>query len=576
MTQNPGRAVATLLLPGLTGFFSLYPTSTASACTPSLLRLRHTPCRSSPVLPPPTSPNTPVAPGIIMAEFVNPKIENNASGWGPSVVTDDQIDVPFVSFTKSHRVFRASDWITGSRPRFEPNQRMTNATVVNSAFFFAPQEDESTFNVVPSSRPQPNTRPSNRGGRNNLQRGNNQSRGNRPTGGRGGRSGRGRGGRLGSFGDRSHRTREPAIPVDDSFRPVTTFEFSQLAGLEMEIPEVTEITSAGTIKQYVSAQDGVTTKKAKALRNVDVDIPNVMASSDAIIKELAASTKHKVFTTSSVLALLMSTPRSVYSWDLVIRRQGGKIFIDKRDGSAADFYTVCESADMSLEDREGVNSPASLSMEATRLNASFPQLSVTDKAVETFDRPYPFHLDDPTTSAGLLYRSVPLGNYSMVVRSDVDAFVPTSSGKSLINIRALNETEGRGSINWRSRLDAQRGAVMAVELKFNAHKLARWASEAHLAGSDLLKIGFVSRTAPRDPSRHTLLGTLSISPESLASQVNLKLENSWAIVKAVCDAVMAQPDGEYLLMREPNKPALGLYTFPEDYFVADEESDEEF
>lgn len=46
-----------------------------------------------------------------------------------------------------------------------------------------------------------------------------------------------------------------------------------------------------------------------------------------------------------------------------------------------------------------------------------------------------------------------------------------------------------GNVDWRQKLDTQRGAVLANELKNNACKLAKWTVQALLAGSDTLKFG---------------------------------------------------------------------------------------
>ena len=48
-----------------------------------------------------------------------------------------------------------------------------------------------------------------------------------------------------------------------------------------------------------------------------------------------------------------------------------------------------------------------------------------------------------------------------------------------------------GGVDWRAKLDNQRGAVLATELKNNSCKLAKWTGCAMLAGSDQLKFGWV-------------------------------------------------------------------------------------
>jgi len=46
-------------------------------------------------------------------------------------------------------------------------------------------------------------------------------------------------------------------------------------------------------------------------------------------------------------------------------------------------------------------------------------------------------------------------------------------------------------VDWRAKLDTQRGAVLATELKNNSCKIAKWTASAMLAGSDIVKFGCV-------------------------------------------------------------------------------------
>ena len=46
-------------------------------------------------------------------------------------------------------------------------------------------------------------------------------------------------------------------------------------------------------------------------------------------------------------------------------------------------------------------------------------------------------------------------------------------------------------MDWRAKLDTQRGAVLATELKNNSCKIAKWTASSQLAGSDIVKFGYV-------------------------------------------------------------------------------------
>ena len=68
-------------------------------------------------------------------------------------------------------------------------------------------------------------------------------------------------------------------------------------------------------------------------------------------------------------------------------------------------------------------------------------------------------------------------NIKLIARTEHDAVVGTSEKDlSFMNIKALNEWDSRysGNIDWRQKLDVQRGAVLANELKHNSCKLSRY------------------------------------------------------------------------------------------------------
>lgn len=80
----------------------------------------------------------------------------------------------------------------------------------------------------------------------------------------------------------------------------------------------------------------------------------------------------------------------------------------------------------------------------------------------------------------------------MVARCEVDAIKKGGENSDVENIqitvKALNEFDVRIT-EWRQKIDAQRGSVLATELKNNASKLAKWTAQSLLAGNHLLKIG---------------------------------------------------------------------------------------
>lgn len=222
----------------------------------------------------------------------------------------------------------------------------------------------------------------------------------------------------------------------------------------------------------------------------------------------------------------MCAPRSVYPWDIVIVREGDKLFFDKRDGGPFDTVTVNENAadppqdptptnpnntneKSTVAETPAINTATSLSLEATYINQNFGFQTVIENPPPPpvdFPKPNPFYGPDetePLASCGYRYRVFDLGvtedeDVKICVRTEVDAYTAGQGnpllGQGLVTIRSLNEFDSRatgagGAPDWRAKLDSQRGAVVATEMKNNSCKLAKWTVQSILAGADLMKIG---------------------------------------------------------------------------------------
>lgn len=59
------------------------------------------------------------------------------------------------------------------------------------------------------------------------------------------------------------------------------------------------------------------------------------------------------------------------------------------------------------------------------------------------------------------------------------------------NVIAFSFTGGMPGavVDWRQRLESQRGAVFATELRNNSNKLSKWTAAALLSGVDMIKLG---------------------------------------------------------------------------------------
>jgi translation initiation factor 3 subunit D len=393
-------------------------------------------------------------------------------------------------------------------------------------------EEEATFSVVDNSRTSARGRGFGRGGgtvfRGRGQRGGPAQRGGRGTfqrvgGGRGqpydnnrGGRGGGRGGRrFGWRDDKPQRNRDASVQVKPDWTVLEEIDFVRLSKLNLETGEGEDLDNYGFLYYYDRSYDkqpGAPTSQRK-LNVLERAAYNVTTSSDPIIQELAEKDEATIFATDSILSMLMCATKSVYSWDMVITRRGNQVFIDKRDGSNLDMVTVNENAtDAPLEISEGnkdsMNSPSALMLEATHINNVFPLQVVNESQKISMPNEHPFYNGevetDPPASKSYKYRRFDLSlerdeePLHLVVRTELDAVVKNNiNGEDqYLTIKALNEFDNKaqgsgGALDWRTKLASQRGAVLATEMKNNSCKLARWAVQSILAKADTMKLGFV-------------------------------------------------------------------------------------
>ncbi|CEL04494.1 Putative Eukaryotic translation initiation factor 3 subunit D [Aspergillus calidoustus] len=558
--------------------------------------------------------------------------------WGPATSSDNMLEgVPYAPFSKGDKLGRMADWTADSKDRdrggrqaFNRNYRDQQVYGAGASSLFAVQvaEDESSFSVVDNTRTSAK-RTFGRGG-GTVFRGRGQRGGPGQRGGRAGfqRVGAGRGGQGGDryydnrgargnrgrrFGwkdyDKPQRTREPSVTIRPDWSLLEEVDFNRLSKLNLQAPEGEDVDTYGFLYYYDRSYDKAPVKNAeRRLQSLDRAAYNVTTSQDPVIQELAEKNAATIFATSDILSMLMCAPRSVYSWDIVIVHQGNKIFFDKREGTSLDLVTVNENAaDAPMEiaessgKQDSINTPSALAMEATFINHNFALQTVveSDTAKVELTHPNPFYNADeetePLASKGYKYRRFDLSLESdeepldLIVRTEVDALVknPVNGEDQQLIVKALNEFDSKaqgsgGSLDWRSKLYSQRGAVVATEMKNNSCKLARWTTQAILAKADGMKLGFVSRANPRSAAGHVVLGVAGYKPKEFAAQMNLNLGNGWGIVRTIVDRIRALDANEdedkvtkYILVKDPNRSVLRLYTVPANTFEEDDEVAEE-
>uniref|UniRef100_A0A1I8GFL3 Eukaryotic translation initiation factor 3 subunit D n=1 Tax=Macrostomum lignano TaxID=282301 RepID=A0A1I8GFL3_9PLAT len=547
----------------------------------------------------------------VLPKFGLLEVNDNPKGWGPYTLPERYRDMPYQPFSKDQRIGKVADW-TGNIYQDKRYQNRYMSHLANSGgtqYTYYHEEDESSFVLVDTQKTQPRLNP-----RQRFQRINNAQRQRRE---------RQRFSMAGATGLANQQlskaqlrmkqqyqkkwlkqtrqnqeyqrrpqravNRESSVQVQESWKVLEELDFVRLSKLSVPLNIVTsgeDLYACGEMEYYDKTYDRVSTKSERKLQRVNRVIHTVTTTLDPVIRKLAKERKGNVFVTDSILATLMCCTRSHYSWDIVVQKLGDTLFFDKREGSDFDLLTVHETAaDQTLDDSaNGLNSAKNLALEATFINHNFSQqvLRNGDKKF-SFDNKNPFVEDEEeeaeVASVGYRYRSWNLGGdkLNLVVRCEHDAVTQGPNEEvQFINIKALNEFDPRvpGAVDWRSKMDSQRGAVLAAELKNNAFKLAKWTVCSLLAGSDQLKLGYVSRVNPKDSSKHVILGTQQFKPNEFASQINLSMENCWGIFKCLVNTLMDRPNGKYLVLKDPNKQMIRLYDIPNNSFESDDEDEE--
>uniref|UniRef100_A0A251S029 Eukaryotic translation initiation factor 3 subunit D n=1 Tax=Helianthus annuus TaxID=4232 RepID=A0A251S029_HELAN len=514
----------------------------------------------------------------------------NLDGWGPpestttSTLNHHSNHVPYAPFSRSDKLGRIADW---TRSNYNNPNRNNNRNSADSAFDFTIDDglnpdDDSTFQLVdgkPPPRPKfgPKWRFNNN--RNQL-----PQRRDEEVEARKREAEKQRARRDRVFHARGGQNQNPrreaavlksSVDIQPEWNMIDQIPFSTFSKLSYTVSEPEDLTTCGSVEYYDKSYDKTTPKSERRLeRFKNRNFFKVTTTDDPVIRRLANEDKATVFATDSILSTLMCAPRSVYSWDIVVQRVGNKLFFDKREGSQLDLLSVNETSQEPLpEAKDDINSAHSLSVEAVYVNQNFSQqVLVRDGKKVGFEEGNPFAAEgEEVASVGYRYRRWKLDNdVSLVVRCEVQSIIEVNDKKSYMTVNALNEFDPKYSgVDWRKKLDTQRGAVLATELKNNANKMAKWTAQAILASADMMKLGYVTRVHPRDHFNHVILAVVGYKPKEFAGQINLNTSNMWGIVKAIVDLCMKLNEGKYVLVKDPQKPQVRIYEVPADAFEND-------
>ena len=358
----------------------------------------------------------------------------------------------------------------------------------------------------------------------------------------------------------------------------------------------------------------VTPIEDPVMREIVIDSLNEMGDSES-----DSCSKVFIVSNDAILATLMTSPRSIFSFDFRVTKSGGVIFFDWRDDDdVTRLSTVDETSsspphdhhlnvsNMKTEDTQVLHSisgstlpicsATSLAREAFRIGENASQLMTSDskKAYIKMSEgaremtSNPFESDEQreqetevsVSTAKVFYRyrkwiinvNKASGNAEteMVVlcRTTLDgtqrSAVQDSDGKTHnepIRIFAVNEHEGsdRGQKSWKNKIANGKGAILANFVKSNACKVAKWVTMSLLCGAEKIKIAFVSRTQASSSRSHTIIGVDTKTPKEFAAQVGLKQEILWNTLTSIVEKLLPLADGSYSIAKESGKSSLSIY-----------------
>lgn len=370
-----------------------------------------------------------------------------------------------------------------------------------------------------------------------------------------------------------------SVEIRSTWDPKATLLFTKLQKEEYKSAiQSIILKDAGYVHFYNPQHDKLTTRSAKKLvvpkapkfvyySTKTVDDPHLLQFAQESTAPL------KVVITDRILSLIMASTRSVLSWDLVVIKKDGQLIFDKRDNKQrVDIISVDETSRTppdNSENTDDIDSEKNLAMEATRVNLQFHRFSLNQPENPTDgpgvynlndEEPHPFKKADHIPApVGYRYKKFLLNGFDVVCRCEIDGAAGSEDDPRLLTIRALNEWKPKSREDWRSLLDNSMGRVITTEIKNNACKFARWVSQAILAGTDEMKIGFVSRVDSRKKSPHVVLGVGTYLIPQLSQQIGLSKRNMWGILKSIVSEMEKLEDGKYSLVKQANKQSIQIY-----------------
>ena len=280
----------------------------------------------------------------------------------------------------------------------------------------------------------------------------------------------------------------------------------------------------------------------------------------------------------------MCSTKAVYSWDVQIKKFQNMLFIDKRDEEGSqnmlDCQTVSETAlpDYTPIDDDTINGTRQLMKETAVVHTNLLQFAQDSKKFTKLERddPHEEAEDQKMLRIGYRYKIYKLGEGLTVCIRCQNHFHNESRTEGFSNLFVLLEWNHKRQ-GWTKELDQMTMVMLNKEVTDNASKFNRWTMQSILDGVDKMRFAFVQRTNFTSNKAHNVVGFVHVKPDAFASQINLNVQNCWAVLKDVVQTVLQQEhsSAEYLYMKDPVQPNYKLIHMVKSENEDDEGSDED-
>jgi translation initiation factor 3 subunit D len=526
--------------------------------------------------------------------LIAPDLGAPTTTWGPCGGLEVFAGIPYQTFSKQDKIGKVADF--AHVQFYQRGDRPTNAYGGGDAFAYVHDGDDKAFQLVDTTKVQGTTqklRPkkfqfkrvpdgevTNRGAiklKKDKNRERDRQKLEQKLQKKWGQTAKRR------FDRRQRRNMSASLRVKETWTEIKEIELEKLDLATLEVTKVKDLYTCGKVNIYDRTFDKLTPKTARGIMPARVQYAtlNCTTSEDPIMNDFISKKTAKVYATDFILGCLMAARYSVYTWDIVVRKDGDTIIFDKRDGSQIDDQTVDESAfQPPIDEGDHINSAESLARESGKTNTDVKRTVLLSKKSHSLGKPNPFEGTTSETLPSVAYR-YRLYDFeddcTILVRGEHDALVPVDKKAKFAAVKAILEWDpvANGRTDWRTKLLRQHGTVIATELRNNKVKLARWAFQSMLAGNGVMKLVYASRSNAESVDNHVILGTETFVPAKLASDLKVSLDNGWGIVRSLINLFQAQEDGTYVILKEPLQQVIKIFAVAEeDVDQAEEDFDD--